>query len=568
MKTVILTVFLCAGAAAQTETASPATPAAVNVTVAPLAPADLESPYASPRDAARHWLQATLAGLREQHDIRAALRGFAQAYLLDRTYAPAVFNLGVMAAVAEKWDDAAGAFAEADRLDPQGLGAAARPQLERAKLLAQLDKSPEGRCKRRYDEALLGLLPVLPRLSPGDTLSALAQLGRIDPARWEAPAMLAALADRGAGYASAAKFLELAAAHAGDPAVKRRLLAAQAAATREVRYATARVSGESASEQGKYAEAAQFYESAWAAIPARSANAMDAASAHLLNDDTARAATLLVKLSSQNADRLAPLASAMLKELAAIEPAAKSGAADITEFFRDRGSDQPPRMSEMLPPIDKSPLEIYGRALPRLVEDAEPVVLLASLSADPAGGPAAAMPLLSAAAVAGDHPWAELAPLLQKATLDPSNAPARPMQAADLAHDAGTRRLLQVSSSPAGARIFLSTGPDAVCETPCSIQVLKGNYTVRLSLPGYTDAEEQVLIGTADREVLLALQPVRGSVIVESASPVAITVNGQQVATSPAELSFAPGLYRIGAGTSERTITVKPGARLRLQFKP
>jgi hypothetical protein len=361
MKTVILTVFLCAGAAAQTETASPATPAAVNVTVAPLAPADLESPYASPRDAARHWLQATLAGLREQHDIRAALRGFAQAYLLDRTYAPAVFNLGVMAAVAEKWDDAAGAFAEADRLDPQGLGAAARPQLERAKLLAQLDKSPEGRCKRRYDEALLGLLPVLPRLSPGDTLSALAQLGRIDPARWEAPAMLAALADRGAGYASAAKFLELAAAHAGDPAVKRRLLAAQAAATREVRYATARVSGESASEQGKYAEAAQFYESAWAAIPARSANAMDAASAHLLNDDTARAATLLVKLSSQNADRLAPLASAMLKELAAIEPAAKSGAADTTEFFRDRGSDQPPRMSEMLPPIDKSPLEFAGR---------------------------------------------------------------------------------------------------------------------------------------------------------------------------------------------------------------
>ena len=41
---------------------------------------------------------------------------------------------------------------------------------------------------------------------------------------------------------------------------------------------------------------------------------MDAASAHLLNDDTARAASLLVRLRSQGADRLAPLAAAMLKE--------------------------------------------------------------------------------------------------------------------------------------------------------------------------------------------------------------------------------------------------------------
>ena len=321
MKMLIVTLIACAVAAAQTEPAPPPTAPTV-VNVAPLAPPDLDSPYASPRDAARHWLQATLAGLRDQHDVRAALRGFAQAYLLDRAYAPAVFNLGVMAAIAEKWDDAASALEEAARLDPNGLGAAARPQLERVKLLGTLEKSPEGRRKRRYDEALLALLPALPRLSAGDTLSALAQLGRIAPARWEAPAMLAALADRGAGYASAAKLLEIASAGATDPAIKQRLLAAQAAAAREVKYATARVSGETASEQGKYAEAAQFYEAAWTTIPARSANAVDAASAHLLNDDTAKAATLMVKLRSQSAGRLAPLAAAMLKELEPIEPAA------------------------------------------------------------------------------------------------------------------------------------------------------------------------------------------------------------------------------------------------------
>jgi hypothetical protein len=60
--------------------------------------------------------------------------------------------------------------------------------------------------------------------------------------------------------------------------------------------------------------------------------------------------------------------------------------------------------------------------------------------------------------------------------------------------------------------------------------------------------------------------------MVEAPAPAAITVNGQAVATSPAELALVPGLYRIGAdlGASkpERVITVKPGARLRLQFKP
>jgi hypothetical protein len=177
--------------------------------------------------------------------------------------------------------------------------------------------------------------------------------------------------------------------------LRTRLRAAQAAATREVRYLSARVSGETASEQGKYADAAQFYETAWTAIPARSANAMDAASAHLLNDDTAKAATLLVRLRSQGDDKLAGLAAAMLKELEPIEPAAKSSAADAGEFFRDRGTEQAPRISAMIPTVDRAPLEIYGRALARLVEDAEPVVLLSSLAVDAANAsPAAGMPVL------------------------------------------------------------------------------------------------------------------------------------------------------------------------------
>ena len=80
------------------------------------------SPYASPRDGARHRFQATLAELQSNRDVKAALQGFAEAFAADRTYAAAAFNLGVLAAVAEKWGDALAALEEAGRLDPTGLG--------------------------------------------------------------------------------------------------------------------------------------------------------------------------------------------------------------------------------------------------------------------------------------------------------------------------------------------------------------------------------------------------------------------------------------------------------------
>src|SRR5580700_4566290 len=102
----------------------------VTVAVAPLAPPDLNSPYASPRDGARHRLQATLSDLAATRNIKEALRGFAEAFLTDRTYAVAAFDLGILCAIAEKWDDSVGAFEEVVRLDPSGLGAVAAQQLE------------------------------------------------------------------------------------------------------------------------------------------------------------------------------------------------------------------------------------------------------------------------------------------------------------------------------------------------------------------------------------------------------------------------------------------------------
>jgi hypothetical protein len=77
----------------------------------------------------------------------------------------------------------------------------------------------------------------------------------------------------------------------------------------------------------------------------------------------------------------------------------------------------------------------------------------------------------------------------------------------------------------------------------------------------------------ADQELILSLNPIRGSVIVMTTAPASLTVNGTTIdAQPPVELSLAPGAYRIGARIGpdlrERDLMVKPGARLRLEIQP
>lgn len=581
MRIVIANVIAIFCAAAQVEQQPPVPVAqeapvvqvpVVEVTVPPVAPPDLDSPYASPRDAARQWLQTTFNNLAEQRDTRAALRGFAQAFLLDRTYATAAFDLGVVAAIEEKWEDAAAALAEASRLDPTGLGVLAKGTLERVRLLATLERTAEGRRKRRYDEAMYGILPLLSSMTPPDAVKSLALVGRIDPSRWEAPALLAGLADNGAGYDAPAQFLAIALKNADDPAVKARLETAVAAAQRELRYAASRLTAETAAESGKYKEAADAYESAWKTVPARPVNGMEAACARLLSDDTAHAAGVLLRMRDGGDAEFGTLAAAMLKELTPIEPAAQAPPGDEGEFYRDRGSSQPPRVADLIPPVNQTRLEIYGRPLPRLVDDREPVVLLSSLSAEPAAAIAGAVPPpLGPPAVAGDRPWTEL----QQAGAGsgaPSPQVTRPLQAADLGHNARIRRVILVTTDPAGAKVFSGGLPDPLCETPCSLQVGEGKYSLRVSMAGFEDQEQTIQTAGADREFKATLAQVRGSVTVATPAAAQIAVNGTPLpAQAPANLTLVPGLYRIsvdwGSGPRERVLNVKPGAKLRLEWR-
>ncbi len=123
--------------------------------------------------------------------------------------------------------------------------------------------------------------------------------------------------------------------------------------------------------------------------------------------------------------------------------------------------------------------------------------------------------------------------------------------------------MLQVTTQPAGARIFIGDAPDSLCQSPCTLQVAPGSYSVRVNLPGYDD----------EINLQIPLRAIRGNIIVQTSAPAELKLNDTALSVpAPVELSLIPGLYRISANfasaTRERLITIKPGARLRVELHP
>ena len=356
--------------------------------------------------------------------------------------------------------------------------------------------------------------------------------------------------------------------------MKTRLEKVLETARREQRYGAARADADAAADRGEYEKAGGLYENAWAAMPARSSSGMEAASAWLLHDDTVHASAVLVKLRESGDPELAPLAGAMLTQLESVEPAAKAPSGTARDFFRDPGSTQPVVISDLIPAVDISGMEVLSRPLPRLIDDAEPVILLSSLSANPAEAAAPApLPPLSAPKIGADNPWREISQLPAARPAE-TIAPAgeRPMSTQDISPAARVHYAIQVTSQPPGARIFKGDDAEAACETPCTLQAGAGTYMLQLHLPGHRPETREVQV-SKNVELDVPMVVVRSSVVVEAPAGTTLKVNGTAIPNpAPVELSLLPGLYRISAENAgavrERTVNVKPEARLRVELKP
>lgn len=543
----------------------------VRMDVAPLAPLDLLTPYASPRDAARHRLQATLAQLQENRDLQAGLRGLIQALASDPTYALGAYNLGVLCAIGEKWDDALEAFQEATKLDA-ALAAAVGPEIERLALIGSIARAPGGAAKSRYERALAEMVSG-PAPSGEARMQRLVEVAKLDPSRWETPALMAVSMGDDRQYDSAARFLKVAATNATDAKIRATLETAATVAEREQSYAAAFNQATQLAGQRQWTPAADSFEAAWHVFPARAASGMQAAVARLMVEDTAAASRLLWRVRATGDPGTAAKAAAMLKELEPVEPEARQAAAATPPLTPEESARRDPAKFATLIPETRTPqMEILGRAPLKFIVDPAPVRLYESLSLDPMVAVRAAsspLPSLPPPVATGDAPMVEVRGL-RAATIG-----SGPPESVSRAVAGRVARDVAVDSTPRRAAVFVDGESTPVCHTPCLIQTSSTAMSLVLRADGFDEKKATVrFTGKPSAAVTVELSAQPGFVVIDTPGPIGtVVVNGVPApGAAPLELALSPGLHRIEVLSGPRPMVtelmVKPGVRIRFPAEP
>lgn len=540
----------------------------VRMDVPPLAPLDLLTPYASPRDAARHRLQATLAQLQENKDLRAGVRGLAQALATDPSYAIGAYNLGVLCVITEQWNDALAAFQEAATLDP-ALAASVGPEIERLTLITTLERVPGGAAKWRYERALFDALSNSTSSSEA-RMQRLVEIAKLDPSRWETPALMAVAMGDARQYDSAARFLQVAATNAADSTTRTALDGARKVAEREQTYAKAFGDATQLATQGQWKQAADNFEAAWHVFPARAASGMQAAVARLMVDDTMAASQLLWRIRAAGDPEAATKATAMLKALEPVEPVARQPPVSAAASSASDTVREPAGFAALIPETRTPQMAILGRPSLKFTTDPAPIRLYESLSLDPMVAVRAAsapLPSLPPPVVTGD------APMVEVRALSAATVGGGPTESVSRTTAGRVAREAAINSVPRRAAVYIDAESTPVCRTPCIIQTSAASMALRLQSDGYEDKKATVQFGgkpSASVTVTLSAQP--GFVVVDAPGST-VAVNGIAVpGFAPLELALQPGVHRVEVLSGDRSmvmeLTVKPGVRIRFPLTP
>lgn len=172
----------------------------------------------SPSFARAHALfVSTSAQLLKDMDREKARAGYRQVVKIDDGYAPAWFNLGVLAEAASDWTEAKGDFQKYISVAPNG------PYAKRAQrelgVIAQRIAHPVPTRSQEYDAAIGRARALLAASFYKESVAEAASAQKIDAARWESYAVVALCMARQKKYDEAVKFETLAVSHA--PAGKR-----------------------------------------------------------------------------------------------------------------------------------------------------------------------------------------------------------------------------------------------------------------------------------------------------------------------------------------------------------
>ena len=127
---------------------------------------------------------------------------------------------------------------------------------------------------------------------------------------------------------------------------------------------------------------------------------------------------------------------------------------------------------------------------------------------------------------------------------------------------------LSVTTTPEDANIFINNIPRG--KTPANLKLERGEYDLKLELPGYSVHEEKIpIVNDQKSTVNVTLQELPGTITVTTNPPhCELTVNGQQYNNTPTTLTnLKPGEYTIVAShdkydSSTRTVTIAAGQTL------
>lgn len=550
--------------------------------------------YLNPREAALAAFKAGYADAGRSNRER-AIAMFLLSLRRDPTLAKSLYNLAVLCAQGGRWSDAINfqnEFLKQPQLDSTWKKSSG-DELERLRQLELLDRTPEGKARRKYDEALW---KVLQNKDPFKASQAANELVLSDKERWEGHAFVGIYAADTKAFSDSAKALEDAArlAPAGrKPTVQR----AADKARDEARFGDQLAQANALWERQEYAQAGKAYQDAWKTISSRVEVGMQAAANFLMADQVPAAVQILSELLGEPAAAgTAKKIKGMLDALGAVSadaasaakrPAAPAGApAEASAaFIRSQIGSLSSREIELVirpdPPLladttfvtPMKDLEVYGvrEDMFRSTDSIFQIYkrdLAAAEALRAASEPAPAAPAPSAPA-----------PTPAAVERAPTSAAARKPVGSGTEPEVS----FAVTTVPAGARIRGDVEDVKFafnCVTPCALRLLPGRHTLHATLPGYQDERRVFTLekGKTHTEEIRFNAKIGHVKVVTPMPGVPIYVNGEKTdaATATVEgenmavLKLPEGEYEVGVEIDGKKhsgkIKVIDGGRMKLPF--
>ena len=326
--------------------------------------------------------EAAIAALKAGNQVASLSRAddrvinlFLIAVKRDPSYPLALYNLGVMCAKGERWEDSISFYKEAAKADPSPeMTKLTSEELERVQKLSELESTPEGKRRRQFDIEFVDLLKHTS--DPVPALELLNHAAKTDGSRWETPALRGVLEAALGHYSESSHALESAAKIAPADRLLRLTEAAELA-RHEANFEELVRNGDLAMEGQEYEKSGKLYASAWEINPSRAQVGMQAAVGFLMADQIPLAVEVLQRLKQSPNPDYARKAAAMLKELAAVsDSAAKPGSANRSSETEAQTLDTAARIQKSVGDLLSPQMKIETRPLPKLLEDKTPFTAL------------------------------------------------------------------------------------------------------------------------------------------------------------------------------------------------